>query len=80
VVPLLRCRSLYAAQQRDELRRIGVLVQVAQDDPEAQASVAAFQTAMQELGWSNGHNLQIDVPGAAGDAERMQTLDLFSHW
>jgi putative ABC transport system substrate-binding protein len=62
------------AQPRDELRRIGVLVQVAQDDPEAQASVAAFQAAMQELGWSNGHNLQIDIRGAAGDPERMQTL------
>ena len=62
------------AQQRDELRRIGVIVQVAQDDPEAQASVAAFKAAMQELGWSNDHNLQIDLRGAAGDPERMQTL------
>ena len=62
------------AQQRDELRRIGVIVQVAQDDPEAQASVAAFKAAMQELGWRNDHNLQIDLRGAAGDPERMQAL------
>jgi len=62
------------AQQRDELRRIGVIVQVAQDDPEAQASVAAFKAAMQELGWRNDNNLQVDLRGAAGDPERMQAL------
>ena len=39
------------AQQRDEVRRIGVVVNVAVDDPEAQASVAAFKQTMQQLGW-----------------------------
>jgi hypothetical protein len=38
------------AEQRDEVRRIGVIVNVAADDPEAQASVAAFKQAMQQLG------------------------------
>ena len=62
------------AQQQDEVRRIGVLVNVAADDPEAQTSVAAFKQALQQLGWSEGRNLQIDFRGAAGDPERMQAF------
>src|SRR5262249_19484846 len=62
------------AQQHDEVRRIGVVVNVAADDPEAQASVAAFKQALQQLGWSEGRNLQIDFRGAAGDPERMQAF------
>ena len=62
------------AEQHDEVRRIGVLVNVAADDPEAQTSVAAFKQALQQLGWSEGRNLQIDFRGAAGDPERMQAF------
>ena len=62
------------AQQNDEIRRIGVVVNVAPDDPEAQTSIAAFKQAMQQLGWSEGRNLQIDFRGAAGDPERMQAF------
>ena len=62
------------AQQHDEVRRIGVVVNVAADDPEAQASVAAFKQTLQQLGWSEGRNLQIDFRGAAGDPERMQAF------
>jgi putative ABC transport system substrate-binding protein len=62
------------AQQRDEIRRIGVIVNVAADDPEALASVAAFKQSMQQLGWREGRNLQIDFRGTAGDPERMQAF------
>ena len=62
------------AQQNDEIRRVGVVVNVAPDDPEAQTSIAAFKQAMQQLGWSEGRNLQIDFRGAAGDPERMQAF------
>jgi ABC-type uncharacterized transport system substrate-binding protein len=62
------------AQQHAEVRRIGVVVNVAADDPEAQASVAAFKQTLQQLGWSEGRNLQIDFRGAAGDPERMQAF------
>ena len=48
------------AQPHDDVRRIGVLVNVAADDPEAQTSIAAFKQAMQQLGWSEGRNLQIE--------------------
>src|SRR4029077_14682127 len=62
------------AQQRDEVRRIGVIVNVAADDPEARTSLAAFKQALQQLGRSEGHNLQIDFRGTAGDPERMQAF------
>ena len=62
------------SQQTDDVRRIGVVVNVAADDPEAQASVAAFKQTLQQLGWSEGRNLQIDFRGAAGDPERMQAF------
>jgi putative ABC transport system substrate-binding protein len=62
------------AQQHDEVRRIGVVVNVAADDPEAQASIATFKQTLQQLGWSEGRNLQIDFRGAAGDPERMQAF------
>ena len=44
------------AQQGDRMRRIGVLMNRAADDPIGQARVAAFQQALQQLGWSNGRN------------------------
>ncbi|MGC1937778.1 MAG: ABC transporter substrate-binding protein [Pseudolabrys sp.] len=68
------CPLAVRAQQRDEVRRIGGIVNVAADDPEAQASIAAFKQAMQQLGWSDERNLQIDFRGAAGDPERMQAF------
>ncbi len=58
------------AQQPDRVRRIGVLMGQAEDDPEAQARVAAFQQSLQRLGWSDGRNVRIDSRWAAGDADR----------
>jgi putative tryptophan/tyrosine transport system substrate-binding protein len=48
---------LARAQQHDELRRIGVVVNEATNDPEAQASFAAFKQTLQQLGWSERRNL-----------------------
>jgi putative tryptophan/tyrosine transport system substrate-binding protein len=62
------------AQQADEIRRIGVLVNTAADDPESQTSVAALKQNLQQLGWSEGQNLQIDYRGAAGNAQQMQAF------
>src|SRR5258708_14513865 len=59
------------AQQPDRMRRIGVLAPFAADDPEEQARVAAFVHGLQQLGWSDGRNVQIDYRWAAGDADRM---------
>src|SRR5215831_1048758 len=57
------------AQQRERVRRIGVLVAVA-DDPEGQARIAAFLQGLQQLGWVAGRNVRIDYRWAAGDASR----------
>jgi putative tryptophan/tyrosine transport system substrate-binding protein len=60
------------AQQPDRMRRIGVLAPFAADDPEQQVRVAAFVQGLQQLGWTDGRNVQIDYRWAAGDADRMR--------
>jgi putative tryptophan/tyrosine transport system substrate-binding protein len=58
------------AQQPDRVRRIGVLMILAADDPEGHARLAAFTQGLQGLGWTVGHNVQIDYRWGAGDADR----------
>jgi putative ABC transport system substrate-binding protein len=58
------------AQQAERMRRIGVLISRAADDPQAQARFAAFQQALQQLGWSDGRNVRIDIRGSENDADR----------
>src|SRR6516164_1551386 len=60
------------AQQGERVRRIGVLMNLAADDPEAQARLAVFHQGLQEAGWSVGRNLQIDYRWGAGDADRFR--------
>jgi putative tryptophan/tyrosine transport system substrate-binding protein len=60
------------AQQRERMRRIGVLMSLAADDPEGQARLTAFVQGLQELGWTDGRNVQIDYRWPAGDAERIR--------
>jgi len=62
------------AQQPDREKRIGVLMPFAATDPSIKRQVAAFVRQLQDLGWAEGRNLQIDYRFAAGDAERMQVL------
>ena len=57
------------AQQRDRMRRIGVLMSAAADDPEGQARFAAFLQGFQKLGWTEGQNVQIDIRWSGGDAD-----------
>jgi putative ABC transport system substrate-binding protein len=56
------------AQQGDRIRRIGVLTGISADDPETKARNAAFEQALQQLGWSQGRNVRIDYRFAGGDA------------
>jgi putative ABC transport system substrate-binding protein len=57
------------AQQHERMRRIGVLMNVAADNPRGQAGVAAFQQVLQQLGWSDGRNVRIDTRWGANDAD-----------
>jgi putative tryptophan/tyrosine transport system substrate-binding protein len=60
------------AQQPERVRRIGVLVPLATDDPEARTRLTAFQQALQGLGWTDGRNVHIDTRFAAGNAVDMR--------
>jgi putative tryptophan/tyrosine transport system substrate-binding protein len=57
------------AQQSERVRRIGVLMGLAANDPEGQARIAAFLQGLQELGWSVGRNVRIDIRWSAGNAD-----------
>ena len=46
------------------MRRIGVLMTLASNDPDAQSNIATFLQALQQLGWTDGRNLRIDFDGA----------------
>jgi putative ABC transport system substrate-binding protein len=58
------------AQQPEGMRRVGVLMNFAENDPAAQARLTAFLQALQQLGWTNGRNVRIDTRWSAGDPER----------
>jgi putative ABC transport system substrate-binding protein len=60
------------AQQPGRVRRIGVLSGLA-DDSEGRFRVTTFQEGLRELGWTEGHNVRIELRWAAGDVDRMRT-------
>src|SRR6476620_5033119 len=59
-------------QQAERMRRIGVLMGVASDEPESQARIAAFLQGLREMGWIDGRNVWIDTLWSAGDAARLR--------
>jgi putative ABC transport system substrate-binding protein len=65
-------------QQPERMRRIGVLMTLSADDPEAQARVLAFAQALQPLGWTDGRNMRIDTRWSLGDVadNRKYALEL----
>jgi putative ABC transport system substrate-binding protein len=58
------------AQQPEQMRRIGVLMNRAADDSEGRADVAAFRQSLQQLGWRDGGNVRIDIRWGEEDIER----------
>jgi putative ABC transport system substrate-binding protein len=58
------------AQQGERTRRVGVLMNLAADDPEGQTRIVAFAQGLQQSGWTDGRNIRIDTRWAAGDADR----------
>lgn len=51
------------------MRRVGVLMNLSADDVEAQPRLAAFEQALQQLGWVVGRNVQVDFRWGAGDPD-----------
>jgi putative tryptophan/tyrosine transport system substrate-binding protein len=62
------------AQQSQRIRRVGVLMAVAESDADVRSGVAIFQQSLQELGWTGGRNLRIDYRWGDADAARIQAL------
>ncbi|HET8544788.1 MAG TPA: ABC transporter substrate-binding protein [Pseudolabrys sp.] len=60
------------AQQPERMRRIGILMSLAETDAEGQARVAAFRKELHALGWAEGRNVRIDVRWAASNAALME--------
>jgi len=58
------------AQQPERIRRVGVLMNLTADDPEAPGRVAAFAQGLGELGWTIGRNVRIDYRWGANDPDR----------
>ena len=62
------------AQPRERIRRIGVLMTVAPDDPEAPRRVTAFAQGLQQLGWTDGRNIRIEYRWGSSDPERARSF------
>src|SRR5262249_33719572 len=60
------------AQQAERMRRVGVISTLPADDPEGTARTTALLQTLQELGWTDGRNLRIDIRWGAGDSERIR--------
>src|ERR1051325_8336482 len=54
-------------QQRAQIRRVGVLYILGEDDSEAQARHLLFQQSMREMGWAIEQNLRLDLRLAGGN-------------
>jgi putative ABC transport system substrate-binding protein len=61
-----------SAQQRERIRRIGVLMSFGERDPGGQARVAAFLEELQTLGWTVGRNIRIDTRWATADVASIE--------
>jgi putative ABC transport system substrate-binding protein len=63
-----------SAQQSEHMRRIGVLMGIAESDPAQQSFVSAFTQALKDLGWLAGRNIRIEYRWGAGDADKIKSF------
>jgi putative ABC transport system substrate-binding protein len=61
-----------SAQQDGRVRRVGALMNLAADDPEALGRITAFVQGLQQLGWTDGRNVRIIARWAAGNADNFR--------
>jgi putative ABC transport system substrate-binding protein len=67
------------AQQSERVRRVGVLVGLAENDPEMKERLAALRQGLEKLGWAEGSNLRIDYRFApAGAQARLLARELIA--
>ena len=59
------------AQQPERMRRIAVLMTIAAEDPEAQSRLATLRARLEQLGWTDRRNVQIETRFGGGDPERI---------
>ena len=59
------------AQQRERMRRVGVLITVQESDRITQSWLAGFERRLADLGWSEDRTVRFDRRWAAGDGDRM---------
>ena len=62
------------AQQSAQIRRLGVLLNLSENDLEAQRLVTAFREELTRLGWADGRNLRVDYRWTAGDVDRARAF------
>ena len=62
------------AQNPGGVRRIGVLLSLAETDPEGKAQLSGFTQGLAELGWIDGRNLQMEIRWGRGDIDRIRTF------
>jgi putative ABC transport system substrate-binding protein len=62
------------SQQGDRMRRIGVVMPYNENDPEGNLRHSAFAQALADLGWTDGHNVRIDLRWGRGDENRIRAL------
>ena len=60
------------AQQREPLRRVAILEPIARDTPSAQARYTAFLEAFEQLGWTDGRNVQIVARWSGGNMSKLR--------
>jgi putative ABC transport system substrate-binding protein len=60
------------AQQAEHVRRIGFLLGLTENDPEARIRITAFRHGLEATGWTEAHNIRIDYRFAGGDPERIR--------
>src|SRR5260370_35893707 len=62
------------AQQPAQIRRVGMLIGYAENDPAAAARLAAFRQAFEQLGWKEGRSVRIDYRFAPVSPDQAQLL------
>jgi ABC-type uncharacterized transport system substrate-binding protein len=62
------------AQQGDRVRRIGVLMSLTPDDPSGDGEIAAFRQGLEELGWTDGSNVNVLLRWTGADLDRIRAF------